>query len=1677
MRIATQSNMLSFDHCSLWGILSILFLLAAYPVKGYAQTYDANKVYVIVNAKLENANNCTAGLLYPLEDTDGSKLKLKCADEDVLSARWILTPKEIDGETFYSMTDVATGRSIKHLSDNRGAGCVEMQTLDENDNTFYFKIVESSVTGEYAIKPYQYKDDGAGNNCSFNPYSNNTNNIGLYQYSSDQASRWKIWEFRSVVEPRILAESLDRDLLEVGQYTFSPTDELAIVTDYSSYTATGELKKNYHYLETAIDASDITTPITYNSWTSLSAEYYNGNGTSGTYTFNVTKLPNSELTVIDVTRNITATVTYEGESINVDTDIVAQLTVRPPVVPGSQYIVTNRSNFNNPLHPKTDDEGSALCYNNDRNFSNVHIWTVEMAEVSGEGYFYRFKNQRTNMYIYYDGTDIKMQTLDENNTGFLFKLGDWDSDQNFFGIIPYALRNADVDAVGVSFTTQLGLTLGTRANNSTWYFAPYEYSYTNYFPTIQLYGQNMINDLGTYTYSHSDFTYKVVHHYRADRPDHTNLIYDSVYHPDLVYTWSSSASLPSNTSVAVNGDDYDLTVASATSGSLNVIITLSDDNGVISNQQSSMLVYVNILADWQDITSLAAITNATGRYRLTADIDASTSFTTSIANFSGILDGQHHTITGLTVPLFTTLSNATVCNLTLDNVSISGTGNVGAIACSTSAATRIYNCGILASQSSTVSGTGYTGSIVGLLDGYSRVINCYSYADIIGGTTVGGIVGYNNYLSKATDLRTMVMNCMFYGDITGGDSRYPIYGGKIISNADATGVNNYNYFRKESSMGEMAGYNCALATEDRYLIRFEFYRGILNGNRELCAYYIKNSPDETAVVDKWVLDTEVAPYPILKTWGKYSSVINRPISTTTYQTINTSDYGWGVSRDFKADSALLTSRLATRYVGGQMGTLNVTISQGDNPPDGATINTTSLSLTITDMDTTHFDYGFRKVQLPYYNDLGTKNYTGNKVVTGWEISSVTGSTVNTYSTSVYNFADTLDTGKDLYGTSGRIFAQGGYYYVPKDVTGITIKPHWANAVYLSDPYYDVVYTKKMEANNFNPMGLGLRPTTFNNQTVYTSWQSAFSKISESSTTTVYDNAIVLVGNYHQFNATSAMMGNNNKKPYTMMSVDKNGDNEPDYYLTYQYGGRVPITSIRFDFLYSPGLGMAAKLNGISMMYNQGIYRVQGWFELTETCVIRFQEFEYASESKEAPLIMNGGIIEQFVSKRESNTAKTQYIHIGGNIWFKQFCNGTHSDVNYSTPHIPISVTGGQYEKFYLSGNFRPDAQVSVDNAVCYVNGGRFGEMAGAGQEQIKGDVTFKINHACIDEFYGGGINKQKPITGDIYVQINNSLVNKYVSGPKFGNMAASKMVTTVAYGTYFGHYYGAGNGGTSIYKTKPKDEQKDYPKDYLNQYNKGAYAANQGIATEYEMEYFSYAGGSVNNSRFYIYWSSFDKAQTKNVSSTLTNCIVRHNYYGGGLLGAVDGDVTSKLTNTIVAGNVFGAGFSAAIPTVDVYERGTEVPTYNGSTGAYTFPAPPAHTTYTWSNTGGTSSTLNDDANGNHLIYTNETLTGLGQVSGNVTLEINGDAGSRVYGSVYGGGDESAVQGSTTVTVDDNTIVGVHIFGGGNAAAVNTNTEVRVYDKARVYGNVYGGGNQGEVGGDTKVIVNGTVSE
>lgn len=1143
-----------------------------------------------------------------------------------------------------------------------------------------------------------------------------------------------------------------------------------------------------------------------------------------------------------------------------------------------------------------------------------------------------------------------------------------------------------------------------------------------------------------------------------------------------------------------------------------------------------LMLVMGVRAAWgqTNISSLSEITASGGHYIITQDI---TGGTPDVSTFSGTLEAaidpdthMPYRIRNLSAPLFTILTG-TVKNLVLEDVDISQSGKVGSIACTANGAARIYNVGIL---SGSVGSTGTStdddssadccGGLVGELDGTARVINCYSYATITDGNYVGGIVGYNKVATASNNLGTMVFACMFYGDIK-DDSRVkaPIYNGTNIVNKDANGVSNFNYFRLEAPYVKPTGvtYNCALGAEDRFLKRFEFYRHLLNSHRELAGWWATGTYSNSEMM-KWVLEPSQldgdTPYPILKaSKDQNGNVIQYP-SVVNLVKDNL--------KEFSNDKEIKKTQ---RNQGRKFGTLSVTIQMDDadddevpyHHPTGATLSKTSLSLPITDKDPKHYNFNYYKVQLPYYNGVGTKNYNGNRVVTGWKIVSITGGTEGSFTTgddaeanavgeitaAPYNFADRHCTNKDLYSESGRVFNQGAYWDVPEGVTAITLEPYWAKAAYVADAYADVVYNQGMtSANNVPNVGGGEKyknNTNYNvageQQKVYTSVSNAVKALSPDASHTINDYAVVLVGNVHQYTGKNSAIGSSNK--YTVTTIDLDGDNEPDYSFMLRDDGRNVMHPLKWDFLNLVGLGMAQKSTEGTGSYNLGILCPMGWFETTNTALLRVTQMEYEHSSRTATdaLILQGGVMEQWVSSNQKGTSnKIPYIHVGGNVWFKEFHIGCHQDKQITTKHSPISVTGGDYDEFYLTGLYRGDVTSKGDNAECYINGGRFGIVCGSAMEGIgnangsnnTGNITWQIQNADIDEFYAGGLNaaSRKIAEGNLTTVVEGGYIKLFCGGPKFGDMNSGKTVITTANGTIFDSFFGAGYGGNSYSRQAPKNHNSvtNFPHNdseagndnswnaWLGRFYKQAYDATYGgVSTQFSYQFLPMSDNTSNVARIFVDYVKFSLATTHNVTSTLTDCTITENFYGGGSLGKVDGKVISTLNNCKVDGSVFGAGFSATLPTVEVDNIGFSTePYYYTQLGTYRTGVKGSTTTYTWEHKDVVNSTEAIDKT-NHILYTTEDLTGLGTVTGNVTLNIIGEE-TEIMGDVYGGGAQSKsntdyykasptadeLKTKTTVNLLAGTIDGDAYGGGLGSLGVKNASDPTKYDENPVAADV-----------------------
>ena len=1202
----------------------------------------------------------------------------------------------------------------------------------------------------------------------------------------------------------------------------------------------------------------------------------------------------------------------------------------------------------------------------------------------------------------------------------------------------------------------------------------------------------------------------------------------------------------------------------------------SESTATGANGVGTQSLLIQLLATPKEIHSPSEIDNMNGHYLLASDFSFdgfTTSLGTSSAPFTGVIDGQLNTLEGLRVPLVAYADDgAIIKNVILKDVEISQSGYVGAIACIATGTTRIYNCGILpttakheSTNRSTVSSTNdHCGSLVGYLDGKARVINCFSYANVSApannSKVAGGLVGYNNKETQQgnnetnynNNVNTMVVNCMFYGDITQGHIKRPVYGGTTIANNGENKTNNYNYFCEEeasyATYDNISKYNNSWPVAIKYLTRYEVYRNILNSNRRLCTWWVNGKYNtaptdndvETVGIAKWVLDQSIAPYPILREWGKYPSVVNpdpdkRVDPSTKEWTDRAFSENWGKHTAPDTDGQIL-------------GSITVNINGGDHHS-----GSNSRTINITAMDKEYKDYCYGKIQLPYYNEIfGNPNGTtwsekygdnyGEYVVTGWEITSTNGSDADGHSFSAdwqdgYNFADRKCTSKDLYETSGRVFAQGGYYYVPDGVTTITIKAHWGKAVYLcnKNSRLDMINNAGNEfyiagALSFGVTG-GMLPLWPSTNTLKTSLDDAIDGLSINPTGSVYDQAIVLVGNY-QNNDIQGGSGNTSKlilsgdqyatkaKPFTIMSADFDLDNEPDFcfQVGMNNGGRPNIHPIRFDFLMVPDITMAIRKDANYL--GMRIICPQGHFEVTETSYMYITQFEYdkrgttTHNKHEAPLILNGGEFFQIVSKEQvdgisTNPStlstwecdRTSYFLLGGNLWMKAFTPGVHGNGRVSTRHCAVNAIGGEFPEFYLSGMFRTDFYNKTDNPHAYLDGGKFGLVAGAGMESVGGknetnggDVTFKINHSLIDEFYGGGINAQRPVTGNINVTIDNSKVKKYCGGPKLGDMSNTKTITTNATGSTFDEFYGGGNGGTNLLRERQYDAGAGVDAPSQSNHNHWdttakftaftpfSYTSGKGYQAEYEFEMLPRtSGNSKVITRSYYYWASFSKTTVAPVTNTITDCTFNGNFYGGGNLGAVDSPtsstnpaISSTLSgHTVVHGSVFGAGFSASATSFKVHDKTSVVYPYRDNSGFIHDGSldyekisvePLVYKEYTWINTiptewGKTASTSSPtfDYKGKYYCFTPVSMEGLGTVTGNVELTIKGN--TIVEGKVF----------NEDGSVDDTKIGGV--FGGGAQSAVTGNTTVNIEGNTHVLGNVFGGGDEGVVEGSAKVNI------
>ncbi|MFH2134387.1 MAG: filamentous hemagglutinin N-terminal domain-containing protein [Pseudomonadota bacterium] len=214
-------------------------------------------------------------------------------------------------------------------------------------------------------------------------------------------------------------------------------------------------------------------------------------------------------------------------------------------------------------------------------------------------------------------------------------------------------------------------------------------------------------------------------------------------------------------------------------------------------------------------------TNLAGIYALGTNIDASVTSTTPwnagqgfvpigtfATPFTGTFDGMGHTITGLfinrpavnDVGLFGFANLATITNVGLSNVSITGANNVGGLA-GRAAYTGIAKVAV----SGNVLGVVQTGGLVGYNDWSTSITTSSSSATVTGQSKVGGLAGWNYYGTIDGSFATGAVN---HSGGAGGSDFGGLVGNNFgsISNSYASG-GMVNAGTLSFYVGGLVGYN------------------------------------------------------------------------------------------------------------------------------------------------------------------------------------------------------------------------------------------------------------------------------------------------------------------------------------------------------------------------------------------------------------------------------------------------------------------------------------------------------------------------------------------------------------------------------------------------------------------------------------------------------------------------------------------------------------------------------------------------------------------------------------------------------------------------------------------------------------------------------------------------------
>ncbi len=254
----------------------------------------------------------------------------------------------------------------------------------------------------------------------------------------------------------------------------------------------------------------------------------------------------------------------------------------------------------------------------------------------------------------------------------------------------------------------------------------------------------------------------------------------------------SSASLTLTPNTGAGGGSYSI----GSGGRID--LTGTNPSLTIAGQSYTVINSLGVFGDAGTTTLQGMKNGLAGRYALGSNIDASATsgwdggngflpVGNSSTNFTGILDGLKHTITGLTinrpatvnVGLFGYANGATIRNVGLNSATITGSSYVGSLAGQMNGS--VSNISNSYSSSAAISGAGFVGGLVGWIRG--NISSSYSTGTATGTGATGGLSGANQFgqSSISNSYSSMNVSGAGAGGLTGGNDG-------VISKSYSTGT-------------------------------------------------------------------------------------------------------------------------------------------------------------------------------------------------------------------------------------------------------------------------------------------------------------------------------------------------------------------------------------------------------------------------------------------------------------------------------------------------------------------------------------------------------------------------------------------------------------------------------------------------------------------------------------------------------------------------------------------------------------------------------------------------------------------------------------------------------------------------------------------------------------------------